>query len=178
MRREIMRSRLKIAVLAIVFTVTTASARAADEWGLENESVETFKAKVVDVACELTGQCVDNCGDGKRQLGLLKADGTLRIAAKGSTDFAGSVRDILPYCGKEIFVDGLLIKSPKMTMYFVQYLREKESDPWIKTDGFMSDWEARNGKAEQWFRADPEVRAIIAEQGVFGLGPDVKPKPQ
>jgi len=164
-------------LLAALMLAISAPVHAADEWGLENESVETFKAKVVDVTCELTGQCAPDCGAGKRQLGLLKADGVLRVAVKGGVDFAGAIVDLIPYCGKEIFVDGLLIKSPKMTMYFVQYLRETESDPWIKTERFLAEWEKRNGKAEQWFRADPAVKEIIAADGVFGLGPDVKPKP-
>jgi hypothetical protein len=153
-----------------------APVQAADSWGLENESIETFSAKVVDVACELTGQCPANCGDGKRVLGLLKADGTLRVATKGSTDFAGAVVDLAPWCGKQVFVDGLLISSPKVTMYFVQALREKETDPWIKTDRFKADWDKRNGAADEWFRKDPLVKGIIDDKGVFGLGADVKPK--
>jgi hypothetical protein len=173
-----MRRRSRIAALTAILTLGASAARAADEWGLENESVETFKGKVVDLACELTGDCVADCGAGKRQFGLLKPDGVLRAAVKGSTEFAGAAIDLSPFCGKEIFVDGLLISSPKATLYFVQYIREKESDPWVKTDRFLAEWTRANGEAEQWFRKDPAVKTLIDEGGVLGLGPDVKPKPQ
>jgi hypothetical protein len=171
-------STMSRAALLAASLALTGAAFAADPWGLENESIETFKGKVVDVACELTGDCPADCGGGKRQLGLVKADGVLRIAVKGTTDFAGAAVDLASYCGKEIFVDGLLIKSPKTTMYFVQYVREKESDPWLKTNRFRGEWTKANGEAKEWYRADPLVKEIIGEQGVFGLGPDVKPKPQ
>jgi hypothetical protein len=164
--------------LALAAALSVTPALAADEWGLENESVESFKAKIVDLACEIAGDCPADCGAGKRQLGLLKPDGVLRAAVKGSTDFAGAAIDLSPFCGKEIFVDGLLISSPKATLYFVQYIREKESDPWVKTDRFLTEWTKANGKAEQWFRKDKAVKAIIDEKGVFGLGADVKPKAQ
>ncbi len=170
--------RMTLFALAGALALITPAARAADPWGLDNESVASFKAKVVDLACELSGDCPANCGGGKRPLGLLTADGKLRAAIKGSVDFAGAAVDLAPWCGKEIFVDGLLISSPKMTMYFVQALREKESDPWIKSDRFQTAWTERNGKADYWYLADPDVKAIIAKDGKLGLGPNVLPKAQ
>lgn len=148
---------------------------AAEPWGLENESIATFRAKVVDIQCELGGPCAPDCGGGKRPLGLLMADGKLRVAVKGSSDFAGPVSDLQPYCGRDIFVDGLLVESPKATLYFVQFLRESEAGPWIATDTFLKRWTGKNGAADEWMRADPAVKAIIAKDGVLGLGPDVKP---
>ncbi|KAG1702801.1 hypothetical protein GQR58_004291 [Nymphon striatum] len=43
----------------------------AKEFGLEEEVKSTFSAKVVDMVCEIAGDCTDNCGNGERQLGLL-----------------------------------------------------------------------------------------------------------
>jgi hypothetical protein len=96
-------------------------------------------------------------------------------SVKGSTDFAGPMSDLQHYCGREIFVDGLLVESPKATLYFVQFLRESESAPWIPTDSFLKRWTRENGPADEWMRADPAVKAIIARDGVLGLGPGVKP---
>ena len=33
-----------------------------------------FTARVVDVLCELTGECAEKCGDGRRQMGLVRED--------------------------------------------------------------------------------------------------------
>jgi hypothetical protein len=171
-----MKTRMVRLVLAIALGMALAQgARAAESWGLANESIATFKAKVVDIQCELGGACAPDCGGGKRPLGLLMADGKLRVAIKGSSDFAGPVSDLQPYCGREIFVDGLLIESPKATLYFVQFLRESEAAPWTPADSFLKRWTQKNGTADEWVRADPAVKAIIAKDGVLGLGPDVKP---
>jgi hypothetical protein len=158
--------------------VATSPSGAADPWNLKNESAASFRAKVVDIGCELAKDCPPACGGGKRPLGLLAADGKLYAAIKGTSNFAGPMVDLAPHCGKEIFVDGLLISSPQLTMYMVQYLREKESDPWQPTTAFRSDWTARNGKAEYWYLADPDIKAIIAQDGKLGLGPNVLPKPK
>ena len=64
--------------------------RAADEWGLPEEKVARFEAKVVDILCELTGDCPDGCGGGQRQLGLLTDDGRLVLPLKNFTPFSGA----------------------------------------------------------------------------------------
>ncbi len=152
-----------------------AQAQAAEPWNLQYEKVASFKAKVVDVLCELTGDCPENCGGGKRQLGLLKADGTLHLAVKGVNDFAGAVNDLIPYCGKYIEVDGLLIKNPLATMYFLQRLRVSPSGKWVPATQFMKDWQAANpGIKGLWFRNDPLVKEIITNDGVYGI-PGLKP---
>ena len=143
--------------------------RAAEEWGIEHEKVVTFSGKVVDLVCELRKICPADCGAGKHQLGLLTADGKLRAAVKGSTDFAGTVVDLAPLCGKTIEVDGLLIENPAITLLMVQGWRAKASDPWTKTEAFMTEWTKRNGKAEEWFRADPDAKKVIEADGPFGI---------
>lgn len=161
--------------IAATFLAFAPGARAADNLGLADEKVESFKAKVVDIQCELTGQCAPSCGSGRRPLGLLTVDGKLRVAAKGSVNFAGVTPDLLPYCGREIYVDGLLIDSPKAVLYFVQFIREKEADPWKPTEAFATEWQSKHGDPENWQRDDPQVKAIIAEKGVLGLGAGIKP---
>lgn len=147
------------------------AARAAEPWGLQNESIATFRAEVVDLLCAVGGACAPSCGGGKRQLGLLTSDGKLRAAVKASSDFAGPLLDLQPYCGKTISVDGLLVENPRMTMMFVQRLRETDDQPWITTDGFLNDFAARygGGTSDDWVRRHPQVKPIIAETGVFGI---------
>jgi hypothetical protein len=161
--------RLLAAVAATFVLFQPPAARAAEPWGLEGESVATIRVKVVDLLCAIGGSCPADCGAGRRQMGLLTEDGKLRAAVKGSVDFAGPALDLASYCGRTIWVDGLLVENPKMTLFFVQNLREREDQPWQATEAFATAWSARNGKSDAWMRADPDVKAIIAAEGVFGI---------
>ena len=69
----------------------------ARSWNLYAEQPARFEAKVVDILCELSGDCPDNCGDGKRQLGLLRAaDGVLVYPNKNSQPaFTGAALPLL-----------------------------------------------------------------------------------
>jgi len=147
----------------------TSSAFAADSWGIANETVVEIEATVVDVACTLKKDCPANCGDGKRQLGLLTADGKLRLAAKGATDFAGAATDLLPHCGKTVFADGLLIANPAMTIFMVQNLRMSKDQKLQPAKMFEAEWTKKHGKAAEWFRADPLVKKVIEADGVLGI---------
>src|SRR3546814_4003559 len=60
---------------AVAFLIA-ANAQAANSWGLPNEEIVRFEAKVVDVLCELSGDCPADGGAGRRQLGLVTDDGT------------------------------------------------------------------------------------------------------
>ncbi len=144
-------------------------ANAADAWNLDKEKLVQFQAKVVDLACALGKTCPPDCGAGKRQLGLLTADGKLLPAAKGATPFAGAVANLLPYCGKSVMVDGLLIEKPEMTLFFVQYLRERADEPWKPAEAFQAQWTAKHGEAAEWFRADPLVKETVADDGILGI---------
>lgn len=164
-----MRTLFLLAGMAAGLAGSTVAARAADPWGLANEKVATFRAKVVDALCGVTGDCPKDCGAGRRQMALLTQDGTLRLAVKGAFDFAGPVTDLVPYCGREIEVDGLLIEDPRIPMMFVQQVRVNPGDPWIPTDSFGREWSAKHGDNQDWVRKDPTVREIIAKDGVFGI---------
>ena len=157
------------ATLVAAVTATIPFAYAADEYGIANEKAVQMEVTVVDIACTLTGNCPANCGGGKRQLGLVTADGKLRLPVKGQTLFANAIPDLLPYCGKKVQVDGLLIENPVMTIVHVQALRENTDQKWKQTEEFEAQWTATNGKAEEWQRADPLVKEVIAANGVFGI---------
>jgi len=138
-------------LLSVAILVGAAhAAAAADSMGLPNEQPLAVKGKVVDLLCELRGDCPANCGDGKRQLGLLTETGRLIMPAKGPTLFAGAVVDLLPYCGRTIEADGLLIENPAMTLYMIQYLRESPSQEWKPAEAFIQAWTAAHGAAEEW----------------------------
>jgi hypothetical protein len=144
-------------------------AMAGELWNIPHEKSVVLKGKVVDALCQLKGRCAPDCGGGKRQLGLAMADGSFRLVAKSNIDFAGSIRDLIGYCGREIEADGLLIENPAITLFFVQAIRETPAQPWIPAERFKAAWEARNGKADEWWRADPEANRLIAEDGPFGI---------
>lgn len=162
--------------IALAAMVSLAGpAVAADSWGLEHEKPLAARGKVVDVLCELVGDCPANCGEGKRQLGLLTGEGRLLTAAKGNVFFAAAVVDLLPFCGREIETDGLLIEHPAMSLYFVQYTREPGTADWQPAEAFITDWTAKNGEAEEWWRADPVIKEVIAQRGILGI-PGLKPE--
>lgn len=161
---------MRTLLAALLLTASAAfSAHAGEGVGADNEKVLALDAKVVDIACELTKACPADCGAGKRQLGLLTSDGKLLPAIKSATIFASPTRDLLPYCGKQVSVDGLLVANPAMTIYFVQGIRAKEGEDYAPTDAFEKQWFKANFETDEWFRNDPLVKKIIAENGIVGI---------
>ena len=149
-------------------------AEAAEPMGLQGEKVLEVQGKVVDVHCSLTGDCPPDCGGGKRQLGLLTADNKLIVAVKGPVLFAGAVQDLLPHCGRAVQADGLLITHPDIAMYLVQAVRTDAGQDWKPAEAFATNWTAKHGQADEWQRADPLVKAEIAEKGKLGV-PGLQP---
>ncbi|MEL6639904.1 MAG: hypothetical protein AAFP98_01100 [Pseudomonadota bacterium] len=178
----------KIMTMALCLATTTAVAETdlavfaensqAKGWGLFGESPAMFEAKVVDLLCEVTGDCADNCGDGRRQLGLLRTlDDVLVFPNKNSqTSFNGAWADLLPYCNQVVEVDGLLIEDDltgAKNVYLVQSIRESGAEEWVKANNWTKVWAENHPEADgkgPWFRRDPRVLAEIAAEGYFGLG--------
>jgi len=158
----------------------SASVFAAEGWGIKHEKVTRTEAKVVDLLCEVTGNCVSNCGNGKRQLGLLFDDGKLVPVVKNNDPFAGAVADLLPFCGKRIVADGLLISNPKMSLFQLQFLRAapkgQPKGKWSGAKWFTRNWAKANPgkKGDEWFKHDKRVNDLIARDGVLGI-PGLKP---
>lgn len=153
-----------------------AAASAAEKLGILEEQVLTTKARVVDLACELTKSCPPDCGGGKRQLGLITPDGKLLVAAKSYAIFMGATADLLPFCGKEIWVDGLTTSQFNTTVYMVQRLKAKETDEWQDADKTLRNWAAAHHVApdskeasEEWFRHDETVDKAVATRGKLGV---------
>lgn len=150
----------------------------ARSWNLYAEVPARFEATVVDILCELSGDCPENCGDGNRQLGLLRsADDVLVFPNKNSQPaFTGAALELLPFCGQTIEVDGLMITDEDLNVdnvYLVQRIKSGDGD-WIKANSWTKKWADANPDAAgdgPWFRRDPRIKAIIAEEGYLGLGP-------
>lgn len=150
----------------------------AKTWNLYAEYPARFEATVVDMLCEVAGQCTENCGDGRRQLGLLRSvDNVLVYPNKNSqTAFTGATVELLPYCGQKVEVDGLELYDEDLgavNIYLVQRIRRLDEEEWVKANTWTNNWEEENPEADgkgPWFRRDPRVLAEIAAEGYFGLG--------
>ncbi|PPD15047.1 MAG: hypothetical protein CTY25_08095 [Methylobacterium sp.] len=161
---------MRIVGLSLLLLVAALlPARAADPWGIAGEKEQVVIGQVVDVLCHLKKDCPANCGGGRRQLGIVDAEGRLRMVAKGQVDFANAVPDLLAYCGKRIEADGLLIENPVITLFFLQRIRHEGSADFQPAERFIQEWTARNGASSEWFRDDPETKAIIGEVGPLGI---------
>lgn len=178
---------LKYAAIALAMVAAPAVAQdfstnsEAKEWGLIGEEKARFDGKIVDILCELAGDCPADCGGGDRQLGILRsADDVLVLPLKNrQAAFTGAATDIQPFCGKDVEVDGVFIGDEEATpvkYYMVQLIREQGAAEWTKTNQWTKEWAKANPDAKgkgPWFRRDPRVKAKIAESGYLGLGAEV-----
>jgi hypothetical protein len=171
-----------LALAALIAAPATAqdfsAGSAAKSWNLYAESPARFEAQVVDLLCEMTGDCPDDCGGGARQLALLRSvDNVLVFPMKNNQPaFTGAANELQPFCGKAVEVDGLLITDPDIgaqNVFLVQTIREVGATDWVKANRWTKDWaEAHPAAAGSgpWYDRDPRVQAEIATNGYFGLG--------
>ena len=174
-RAALMACLLPFAAMAADFSAGSQ----AKEWGLLGEEKALFQARVVDILCELHGDCPENCGDGRRQLGLLRADDNVLVLAMKNRQaaFTGAATDLLPYCGKDVEVDGVLVGDEEQTavkFYMPQLIRVLGEEKWKKTSRWTKEWNKAHPEEKKikgpWFRKDPRVKAEIAKKGYLGLG--------
>ena len=157
---------------------STGVSLAADSWGVTGEQEARFEARVVDIACELSGDCPRDCGAGRRQLGLLNTEQELVLPVKNATPFSGAADELAEFCGKQVIVDGLFTEHRGLRLFAVQFVREAPDGEWRAANRFTDIWADRNGidpasgKQNQWFRHDPEVQRRLAQDGYLGLGLD------
>lgn len=149
----------------------------AKTWNLYAEVPATFEATVVDLLCELTGDCPEDCGAGSRQLGLKRtADDVIVLAMKNSQPaFSGAASDLAPYCNQVVQVDGLMIEDedfPVSNIYLVQTIQPSGGEK-VKANQFTKKWAERHPEAAgkgPWFRRDPRINEITTREGYLGLG--------
>ncbi|MGI9350423.1 MAG: hypothetical protein ACR2O3_02570 [Rhizobiaceae bacterium] len=186
--KNILRSSARVTFIlaSVVFSISVAQAEGefaegsnAKEYGFEEEEKATFSGKVVDILCELGGDCADNCGSGNRLMGIVrKEDGKLILVLKNAQlAFNGPVEDLVPYCNKDVDVDGVLIGDAEIynaKFYMLQFIKEAGAPEWNKAKLWTSAWKKKNpdvakGKGP-WFKRDPRVAKQIEATGYFGLG--------
>ena len=165
---------LYFTVLTLITSFLAAgSVHAAKSWGVTNEEEAIFTGTVVDITCELTGNCPENCGDGQRQLGLKTADQDVILVSKNLTLYTGAVHELVGFCGQEVEVDGLFTDNRNVRFFQVQKMR-KPGGSWSKATLFHKSWAAEYGgkprKAKRWYRKDPRIKTIIERDGYLGLG--------
>ena len=173
-----------IAILALAASPLAAQdfseGSEARSWNLYAEVPAKFDAEVVDVLCTLTGDCPDDCGAGKRQLGLIRAaDGVLVLPMKNSQPaFTGAAVELAPFCGQTVTVDGMMLDDPELganNVYLLQTIKAGDADK-IKANQWTKNWAKEHPEAKgkgPWFRRDPRVKEIIASEGYLGLGLEV-----
>ena len=151
----------------------------ANSWNLYGEEKARFSGKVVDILCELAGDCTDSCGNGARQLGIIRSadDVLVPVLKNGQPLFNGAIPDLLPYCGETVEVDGLIIKdenTPGPGFYQIQLIRRDGEAEFRKANLWTKKWDEEHpelaGKKGQWFRRDPVIIKHIEKDGYFGLG--------
>ncbi|MEP2944176.1 MAG: hypothetical protein ABJM86_11070 [Hyphomicrobiales bacterium] len=161
---------------APVTVMADDGASQAKSWKLTGEEKARFSAKVVDVLCEVAGKCADNCGAGSYQIGLLTTDGKLiPINKNGQGSFNGGVDDLLPFCGKNVEVDGLLVGENVPSKYYQVQLIKPEGGEWAKANLHTKKWKEKYpdaGGKGPWFRRDPRVLSQLEKDGYLGLGAD------
>ncbi len=164
------------ALLLIGLALTPSAARAAESWGLTGEEKARFEATVVDILCELTGDCPADCGAGGRQLGLLKDDGTLVLPLKNQVIFAGAAAELIGFCAQRVVADGLMVTNRGHSFFALQFVKSAPDGKWQRANRFLPVWAARNGvdpksaTARRWFENDPRVQDLVARDGKLGLG--------
>ncbi len=170
-------SYLKAAALVAAVLVSAGAARAAESWGLAGEQTARFEATVVDLLCELTGDCPADCGAGQHQLGLLKDDGTLVLPLKNQVIFAGAAAELIGFCGQRVIADGLFATNRGHTVFALQFVKAAPDGKWQRANRFLPKWAADNGvdpksaQAKRWFENDPRIQDLVARDGKLGLGP-------
>ena len=170
-----MRKLLTATIIGIA-SLIPISAQAANSWGIAGEQEARFEATVVDIVCELSGDCPANCGGGKRQLGLLKDDGELVLPSKNMTPFSGATDDLIEFCGKRVVADGLFANNHNTKIFAIQFVKVAPDGKWRRTNKFTAKWAEANGedagskKLNSWFRRDPRIKALIEKDGFLGLG--------
>jgi hypothetical protein len=169
-------------MLLVGLALTSGAARAAESWGLPGEEEVRLEARVVDLLCELTGDCPADCGAGKRQLGLLRDDGTLVLPLKNQVIFAGAAAELIGFCGRRVVADGLMVTNRGHSFFALQFVKAAPDGKWRRANRFLPKWAAENGvgpksaTARRWFENDPRVKDLIARDGKLGLGPEADRK--
>jgi len=164
-------------LISVGLTACATPVGEVDQWGISGSEVAEFSGEVVDVLCELSGNCADQCGSGTRQLGIKTEQGTVLIA-KDLNRYTGAAEELWPFCNQQLVVNGQFTESGPTRFFQIQNVRKPDGD-WKSTSRFLEVWAEKNGKpasaANKWYFEDPRIEAILEQDGLLGLGPNVNP---
>ena len=144
-------------------------------WPVTNAEESALSGTVVDVLCELNGNCAENCGEGRRQLAIKTESLGTVLVSKNLTNYSGAADELCPFCGELVEVNGLFTDHKGIRFFQAQNIREPGGQ-WKQTTNYLQAWSDRTGQsrslAEDWQYHDPRVKAIIERDGRLGLGID------
>ena len=144
-------------------------------WPVTNAEKSGITGEVVDVQCELTGNCADNCGAGSRQLAIKTDELGTVLVAKNLNNYSGGVDELLPFCGQLVDVNGLFTEHQGVRFFQVQNVRSP-GGAWVKATRYAQAWAERSGKAPSlagsWEVHDDRIKEVLERDGRLGLGPE------
>lgn len=144
-----------------------------ESWPITAAEESQFSGKVVDVLCELGGNCANECGEGKRQLAIKSQDIGTVLVAKNLNNYTGATDELLQFCGQQVDLNGLFTEHKGVRFFQVQNIRASGGQ-WQKATRYLSAWVERSGKTPQqaanWQYHDERVKDIIKRDGTLGLG--------
>lgn len=165
------------AVTVLLIALVSACATPVGEverWQISGVEVAAISGEVVDLLCEVSGNCADQCGAGKRQIGIKTDTGTV-LVSKDLNLYSGGAEQLWRYCGETLEVNGLFTETGNIRMFQVQNIR-KPGEAWQSTSQFLTTWAEQNGttvsEAKRWYLKDPRITEILERDGRLGLGPE------
>lgn len=164
---------LIVSSVVLLMTSCAVGVGGIESWPVTNAEKSQFSGRVVDVLCELGGNCTDNCGEGSRQLAVKSLDAGTVLVAKNLTNYTGAADELWQYCGQVVELNGLFTAHNDVRFFQVQNVRPPGGE-WQKATRFLQAWAERTGKslalAPNWQSHDDRVQEIIERDGILGLG--------
>jgi len=165
---------LSVLLLSALLTACATPVGEVERWGISGVEVAELSGEVVDVLCELSGNCTDQCGAGTRQLGFKTQQGTVLIS-KDINRYTGAAEELWPFCEQQLVVNGQFTETGNTRIFQVQNVRLPDG-PWMSTSRFIEKWAQENNEtvsaARRWYLKDTRVKTILDKDGLYGLGPD------
>ncbi len=161
--------------ISLLLTGCAAGPGEIASWPVTNAEKSGLLGEVVDVQCELTGNCAENCGAGKRQIAIKTENVGTVLVAKNLNNYSGAVDELWPLCGNIVDVNGLFTEHQGVRFFQVQNIRAPGGE-WQKATRYLQAWSERSGKplsvANNWQDHDERIQAVLDRDGRLGLGPN------
>ena len=142
-------------------------------WAVTNAEEQFFAGTVVDVMCELNGNCAENCGNGARQLAIKTEEFGTVFTVKNINNYTGATDELSPFCNQTVEVNGLFTEHRGVRFFQVHNVRAPGGQ-WRRANRYAEQWASRYGKtpgqAANWQSHDDRVKDVIGRDGVLGLG--------